>query len=107
VREKLKKRVALLRDTLQMMSNLRDVEVAPLSIGDKGAAVRKFLGEPAMRGVQPIYFGDDYSDEPAFAAVGKGISVLVGARRATQAQFSLRGPAEVTAALSKMEELIR
>jgi trehalose 6-phosphate phosphatase len=107
VREKLKKRVALLRDTLQMMTNLRDVEVAPLSIGDKGAAVRKILGEPAMRGALPIYFGDDLSDEPAFAATRKGISILVGNRRATRAQFSLRGPAEVTAALSRMEEMIR
>ncbi|HSZ19479.1 MAG TPA: trehalose-phosphatase [Candidatus Acidoferrum sp.] len=107
VREKLKKRVALLRDSLQMMSNLRDVEVAPLSIGDKGAAVRKFLGEPAMRGALPIYFGDDLSDEPAFAAARKGIPILVGNRRATRAQFSLRGPAEVTEALSRMEEMIR
>jgi trehalose 6-phosphate phosphatase len=107
VREKLKKRVALLRDTLQMMTNLRDVEVAPLSIGDKGAAVRKILGEPAMRGALPIYFGDDLSDEPAFAATRKGISILVGNRRATRAQFSLRGPAEVTAALSRMEEMIQ
>jgi trehalose 6-phosphate phosphatase len=92
---------------LQVMTNLRDLEVAPLSIGDKGAAVRKFLSAPAMRGVLPIYFGDDFSDEPAFAAARNGISVLVGGRRATQAQFSLRGPAEVTAALSRMEELIR
>jgi trehalose 6-phosphate phosphatase len=107
VRGKLKKRVALLRDTLQMMTNLRDVEVAPLSIGDKGAAVRKILGEPAMCGALPIYFGDDLSDEPAFAATRKGISILVGNRRATRAQFSLRGPAEVTAALSRMEEMIR
>ena len=106
VREILKKRVALLRDTLQMMTNLRDVEVAPLSIGDKGAAVRKFLDEPAMRGALPIYFGDDLSDEPAFAAARKGISILVGNRRTTRAQFSLRGPAEVTAALSRMEEMI-
>jgi trehalose-phosphatase len=107
VLQRVKKRVQPLRDTLQVMTNLRDLEVAPLSIGDKGAAVRKFLGAPAMRGVLPIYFGDDFSDEPAFAAARNGISVLVGGRRATQAQFSLRGPAEVTAALSKMEELIR
>jgi trehalose 6-phosphate phosphatase len=107
VLQKVKKRVEPLRDTLQVMANLRDVEVAPLSIGDKGAAVRKFLDEPAMRGALPIYFGDDLSDEPAFAAARKGISILVGNRRTTQAQFSLRGPAEVTAALSRMEEMIR
>jgi trehalose-phosphatase len=107
VLQRVNKRVEPLRDTLQVMANLRDVEVAPRSIGDKGVAVRKFLDEPAMRGALPIYFGDDLSDEPAFAAAGKGISVLVGNRRATRAQFCVRGPAEVTAALSRMEEAIR
>lgn len=107
VLQRVKKRVQPARDTLQVMKNLRDLEVAPLTIGDKGAAVRKFLGEPAMRGALPIYFGDDLSDEPAFAAARKGISILVGNRRSTRAQFSLRGPAEVTEALSRMEKMIR
>jgi trehalose 6-phosphate phosphatase len=107
IRRKVKQRVEPLRETLRVMTNLRDVEVAPVSIGDKGVAVRKFLDEPAMRGALPIYFGDDYSDEPAFAATRKGLSILVGKRRATRAQFSLRGPAEVALALSKMEEIIR
>ncbi len=106
-RQQVRKRVRPLRETLKVMGNLRDVEVAPVSIGDKGVAVRKFLDEPAMRGALPIYFGDDFSDEPAFAALRKGISILVGKRRATRAQFSLRGPAEVAEALSRIEEIIR
>jgi trehalose 6-phosphate phosphatase len=107
VRQQVRNRVRPQRETLQVMANLRDVEVAPLSIGDKGVAVRKILDEPAMRGALPIYFGDDMSDEPAFAAARDGIPILVGKRRATQARFSLRGPAEVTVALSRMEEMIR
>jgi trehalose 6-phosphate phosphatase len=107
VREQVRKHVRPLRETLRVMANLRDVEVAPVSIGDKGMAVRKFLDEPAMRGALPIYFGDDFSDEPGFVAAQKGISILVGKRRATRAMFSLRGPAEVAAALSRMEEAIR
>ncbi len=107
VRQRVMKRVRPLLGTLQVMANLRDVEVAPLSIGDKGLAVRKVLGEPYFRGALPIYFGDDLSDEPAFAAARKGISILVGKRRATRARFSLRGPAEVAAALSRMEEMIQ
>jgi trehalose-phosphatase len=107
VRRQVMKRVSPLRKTLKVMANLRDVEVAPLSIGDKGLAVRKILSEPVLRRALPIYFGDDLSDEPAFAAARKGISILVGKRRATHAQFSLRGPAEVAAALSRMEEIIR
>lgn len=107
VRQQVKKRIWPVRDTLRVMVNLRDIEVAPISIGDKGEAVRKLLGQPELRGALPIYFGDDLSDEPAFAATRNGIPVLVGRRRSTRAKFSLRGPAEVTAALSKMEETIR
>lgn len=107
MRQQVRKRVKPLRQTLKMMGNLRDVEVAPVSIGDKGVAVRKLLDEPAMHGALPIYFGDDFSDEPAFAAARKGISILVGKRRTTRAQFCLRGPAEVAAALSRIEEIIR
>jgi trehalose 6-phosphate phosphatase len=107
VRRQVTRRVKPLRETLRVMSNLRDVEVAPVSIGDKGVAVRKLLRQPALRGALPIYFGDDFSDEPAFAAAEKGISILVGKRRTTRAQFCLRGPAEVAEALSRMEEMIR
>jgi trehalose 6-phosphate phosphatase len=107
VREQVKKRVKPLSETLKVMANLRDVEVAPVSIGDKGVAVRKLLDSPDVRGALPIYFGDDFSDEPAFAAAAEGISVLVGKRRATRAQYSLRGPVEVAEALSRMEKIIR
>jgi trehalose-phosphatase len=107
VREQVKKRVKPLSGMLRVMMNLRDVEVAPVSIGDKGMAVRKLLDSPDLRGALPIYFGDDFSDEPAFAAAHGGISVLVGKRRATRAQYCLRGPVEVTEALSRMEKIIR
>jgi trehalose 6-phosphate phosphatase len=107
MRQRVQKRVQPMRGTLQVMANLRDLEVAPLALGNKGVAVRKLLDDPALREALPIYFGDDFSDEPGFAATRNGISVLVGKRRATNAQFSLRGPAEVAAALSRMEEAIR
>lgn len=107
VRELLPKLVRPRRGILKVMTNLRDLEVAPVSIGDKGVGVRKFLRQPARRGALPIYFGDDLSDEPGFVAARKGISVLVGKRRATHAKFCLRGPAEVTEALFRMEEVIR
>jgi trehalose 6-phosphate phosphatase len=88
---------------LYLFENLRDVEIVPRTIPDKGAAVRAFLAKPAFRSAFPIYFGDDLSDEPAFAAARRGISVVVGSARPTHAQFHLRSPAEVTAALTKLE----
>ncbi len=45
VRQTVKKRVDLLPETLQAMNNLRDVEVAPVSIGNKGTAVRNILSQ--------------------------------------------------------------
>ena len=95
------------REILKVIANLRDLEVAPVAIGDKGAGVRRILSAPAARGALPIYFGDDLSDEPGFAAARAGISVLVGKRRDTRAKFCVRGPAEVTEALSRMEEIVR
>lgn len=106
MRQRIAERLRPSRATLRAMSNLRDVEVAPLNIGDKGVAVRKILDEPALRRALPIYFGDDFSDEPGFVAAGNGIPILVGKRRETHAKFSLRGPAEVAEALARMEEAI-
>jgi trehalose-phosphatase len=107
VRRQVEKRVMPMSETLKVMANLRDIEVAPVVLGDKGLAVRKLLGDPSMRDALPIYFGDDFSDEPGFEATQSGISVLVGKRRTTRAQFCVRGPAEVTTALSRMEQIIR
>ena len=107
IRQKVDELVKPLSKTLKAMSNLRDIEIAPISLGDKGLAVRKLLKDPALRGALPVYFGDDFSDEPGFAVVPNGISVLVGKRRETHARFSLRGPAEVAEALSRLNELIR
>jgi trehalose 6-phosphate phosphatase len=94
------------RATLQLLENLRDLEVMPLSIPDKGAAVREFLAKPASRGALALFFGDDLSDEPAFLTVHHGVSVLVGKTRKTHAQFRLRGPDEVAAALGRLEEAL-
>jgi trehalose 6-phosphate phosphatase len=92
--------------TLQLLENLRDIEVMPLHLGDKGAAVRKFLAKRASRGVA-LFFGDDLSDEPAFAAVRHGVSVLVGKTRKTRARFRLRGPDEVCVTLARLEEVLK
>ena len=107
VRRELRARLLPFRRTLHAVGNIRDVEILPRSIPGKGMAVRRFLAQTGYPQSFPFYLGDDFSDEPAFAAARKGISILVGKRRATQAQFSLRGPAEVAAALSRMEEIIR
>ena len=65
--------------------------------------MQQFQAKPARCHVLPFYFGDDLSDEPAFEAVGKRISIRVGAARLTRARYSIRGPAIVAAVLTKLE----
>jgi trehalose-phosphatase len=101
-----RRRVATLlrpfREHLRLLANVRDIEIAPLCVPNKGAALRQSLaGE--FRHALPIYFGDDYSDEPAFAAARQGLSVLVGDPRPTHARFAVRDPNEVADALTRLE----
>jgi trehalose-phosphatase len=103
VRRQMRPLLRPFRQDLRCLDNLRDVEIVPRSIADKGTAVREVLAAQKFRNVLPIYFGDDLSDEPAFAAVRGGISILVGESRPTCAKFLLRGPSEVVDALTRME----
>lgn len=91
---------------LQIFENLRDIEVAPAWMPDKGVAVSELLTERSRLGALPFFFGDDLSDEPAFAAVRGGVSVLVGKPRSTRAQFWLRSPNEVAVTLKKIREAL-
>jgi trehalose 6-phosphate phosphatase len=102
-RRKLRSLMLPFQKTLRVIENLRDAEIVPRCILGKGAAVQRFLAKPACSRVLPFYFGDDLSDEPAFEAVGKGISIRVGAARPTRARYSVRDPAAVAAVLAKLE----
>jgi trehalose 6-phosphate phosphatase len=106
-RRKLRSLLRPFQKTLRVIENLRDVEIVPRCIFGKGIAVQQFLAKPALCHALRFYFGDDLSDEPAFEAVGKGISVRVGAARPTRAHYSIRGPAEVAAALTKLEAALK
>lgn len=81
----------------------RDVwEFLPWEFKGKGAAVRALIAE-FPRPVLPIYIGDDVTDESAFRALSKGITIRVGKPRPTRARFELRNPDEVFSFLKQME----
>ncbi len=69
---------------------------------NKGDALRTFMAEPPFRGAEPVFFGDDLTDESAFEAARDlgGHGVLVGPERDTAAAFRLEN---VPAVLSWLE----
>ena len=103
VRRELRSLARPFQRSLRLFENLRDADIVPRSNSGKGAAVRRFLAQPRFRRALPIYFGDDLSDEPAFAAVRRGVAVRVGPPRPTHARYRVRDPEEVAAALTRLE----
>lgn len=65
--------------------------------GDAVAAERLRLGCNWV-----LYAGDDYNDEDAFALDGNVISVRVGKKRHTRAQYYLRAQSEIDALLERL-----
>jgi len=66
---------------------------------DKGRALAALLGSAPFRNRQPWMLGDDLTDEHAFeeANARGGVSVIIGTRRPTHANFSLDDPPAVRA----------
>jgi trehalose 6-phosphate phosphatase len=87
---------------LHAVGNIRDVEILPRSIPGKGLAVKEFLRDHAEKKSLAFYFGDDYSDESGFAAVGRGVSVQVGKARETKARYRVKTPGDTAEALGRI-----
>ena len=71
---------------------------------DKGRAVLELLQRAPFAGRQPVYLGDDLTDEHAFASInaGHGLSVRIGMREPSLAAFTLPGPAAAEAWLTRV-----
>jgi trehalose 6-phosphate phosphatase len=106
LREELRAVLLPFQKKLHAVGNIRDVEILPRSIPGKGLAVKEFLRAHAGKKSLAFYFGDDFSDESGFVAVGRGASVHVGKPRPTKARYRLKTPAETAKALGRIEGVL-
>jgi trehalose 6-phosphate phosphatase len=81
-------------------------EVLPRELGDKGAAIQRLLGKRSP-GRLGIYLGDDPTDEPAFEALKRGITIHVGNWEGTRAAYQLPDPAAARRLLDMLEKELR
>jgi trehalose-phosphatase len=93
------------RSRLRVLQGRDTWDVLPRTVGGKGVAVRAALRR-VRAPVLPIYVGDDVTDEPAFAALGRGITVHVGARLDTRAGYRLSDPDEVRGFIERLAEVL-
>jgi trehalose 6-phosphate synthase len=86
---------AALGDGFELQSGKFVAEIKP-SGKDKGSAIAEFGSEPPFAGRQPVFVGDDLTDEPGFEIVNRigGHSVKVG-RGITRARWRLVDAAAV------------
>lgn len=80
-------------------------ELLPAGLPGKGDAVTS-LANGHSRGALTIYAGDDTTDEPAFAALRRGVTIHVGGNRRTQARYRVRDPREMNRFLERLEGLL-
>lgn len=69
---------------------------------NKGDSICAFMARPPFAGAQPVFLGDDATDEDGFAAVQArgGVGIVVGSERQTAARYRLT---DVEAALAWLE----
>jgi len=89
---------------LRVLHNRLDTELVPPAVAGKGATVARLLAEPGLAGAFPVYFGNDLSDEPAFAAIHAGLAVIVGSTGPTHAHYAIPQQRRLANALVRLED---
>ena len=90
---------------LRLLGGKKIWEVFPREVKGKGAAIRDIArSQPA--GTLVLFLGDDATDEQAFRALPRAVTVRVGRRARTRAKYRLESPAQVREFLERMAGLL-
>ena len=95
----------ILKKKVRITYGKKVIEVRPNIAWDKGKAslwlIKMLKKKYNLKGIVPIYIGDDTTDEDAFRALkSRGITILIG-RRKTAAEYSLKNVAQLYKYLEK------
>jgi trehalose 6-phosphate phosphatase len=96
---------ALQRQTgtaIRLITGKMVMEFQPRNV-NKGLAIAGFMAEPPFIGRQPVFVGDDTTDEDGFSEIRKrgGFAIRVGSACETAAHYALPSVATVLAWLAK------
>lgn len=99
-------RSAVARDgnCFRMNAGKKVFEIVPLTDWHKGAAAQWINGQLGLDEEQSIYFGDDATDDDAFATLSQAITVEVGEKVFASAGYNLPDPEAVHEFLDWMAE---
>lgn len=103
IRQEMTRALLPLNGLFRGIAGERTFELAPAEMGDKGSAVRHELAL-GCREALPVFVGDDTVDEPAFAALTRGITIRVGRPERTRAHFRLAGVKQVRMFLERLSQ---
>jgi trehalose-phosphatase len=98
--------IAPFREHLYMSEGKRVLELRPAVSWDKGSAVEWILGQTGHDQADAICVGDDCTDEDAFRALPRGVTINVGPEFGiTSARYFLRSPEGVLALLEHLPRI--
>lgn len=101
VRDSFERFVTECTSTLRPRHGRMVIEALP-KIASKAHALRTLWLRVGYQ-FEPVYFGDDLTDEDAFSELGEeGISVLVGVPRHSAARYRVDAPADVVSVLERL-----
>lgn len=95
-----------LDDDSLLMRGKMVVELMPAA-ANKGSAIRSFMESAPFQGRQPVFIGDDVTDEQGFNVVNElgGMSIRVGSAEGSAAEWQLRNVADLRAWLQSAADV--